>query len=137
MTTKILVLIITFLSSLVFYNAWYLLVVLIYNKIYAIEPIFHPLYFYNISIEISFCQNKGETRVNLLRNGNMKENFMARYCHNCIFKFWKLGRAYYVSFQKIFLKIEYGFEDSISNDDLGLFQSNNQLSFSFVLFRFC
>ena len=46
------------------------------------------------------------------------------------------GGAYYVSSQKWLLKIN-GFEGSISNVNLGLFQPNNQLMFSFVTFWFC
>ena len=37
----------------------------------------------------------------------------------------------------MFLEIKYGFEGPISNFDLGLFQPNNQLMFSFVKFWFC
>ena len=35
------------------------------------------------------------------------------------------------------LKIKYGFEGSIPNDDLSLFYPNNQLMFTFVTFWFC
>ena len=46
--------------------------------------------------------------------------------------------AYCVSCQKRLYKIKYGFENSISNIYLGLFQPpNNQLMFSFVTFWFC
>ena len=46
--------------------------------------------------------------------------------------------TYYVSFQKnTFENKIWLFEGSISNVDLGLFQPNNQLMFSFVTFWFC
>ena len=41
-----------------------------------------------------------------------------------------------VSYQKRLCKMKYGFERSISNVDLGLFQPKNQLMFSFVTFWF-
>ena len=50
-----------------------------------------------------------------------------------IFAWW----IYNVSCQKILCQKKYGFEDSISNVDLGLLQPNNQLMFSFVTFWFC
>ena len=49
----------------------------------------------------------------------------------------KAWGAYCVSCQKR-LKIKYGFDDSISYADLGLFQlPSNQLMFSFVTLWFC
>ena len=39
--------------------------------------------------------------------------------------------------KKRILEIKYGFEGLISNVDLGLFQPNIQLMFSFVKFWFC
>ena len=50
---------------------------------------------------------------------------------------WIFAQGAYCFLSKKDLKIKYGFEDSISNADLGLFQSNNQLMFSFVTFWFC
>ena len=47
-----------------------------------------------------------------------------------------LHETYYVSSQKKLLKIN-GFEGSISDVDLGLFQPNNQIMFSFLTFWFC
>ena len=46
-------------------------------------------------------------------------------------------RPYYVHGQKRLCKIEYGFEGTISDFDLGLFYPNNQLMFSFVKFWLC